>query len=67
MPVILVVFWLVVIGIAMWFVNNKIPYLTSGWKLLINIVVGIAVGYWLFVDVFGLSLNSFGTIPRARR
>jgi hypothetical protein len=65
MPVLYVVFVLVVIGICMWFVNNRIPFLTPGWKLLINLVVGVAVAYWLVVDVFGIGFDSFGTVPRA--
>ena len=64
MPILLVIFWLVLAGVAMWFVNNKIPWLTAGWKQLINVVVAIAVVYWILSGVFGLSWYSLGTMPR---
>lgn len=65
MSLIGVVLVLIVIGVLLWLLNNKIPMIDANMKLLINIVVFICVVIWL-LKVFGLmgTMNAV-TIPRA--
>jgi hypothetical protein len=55
-----VVLVLIVIGVLLWLVNNFIP-MESSIKSLLNIVVFIAVVFWL-LSAFGL-VNS-GPVPQ---
>jgi hypothetical protein len=67
MPVLQVLFILIVVAVAMGFLNSgKIPYITGGWKTLINWVVGILVAWWLIFVVFGVDMNTFGVVHRVR-
>jgi len=59
MPLIELIIVLVLIGAAMWAINNYIP-MSAGMKKLLNIVVIIAVVLWL-LTVFGL-LDSISTV-----
>jgi len=43
---------LIIVGVALWFVNNKIP-MDPTIKLIINIVVFLVVAVWL-LQVFGI-------------
>jgi len=52
MPLINVVIALIVVGVALWLVNNYIP-MASGIKTILNIVVVVAVGVWV-LRAFGL-------------
>lgn len=52
MPLINIVIALVVVGVALWLVNNYIP-MASGIKTILNIVVVVAVGVWV-LQAFGL-------------
>ena len=52
MPLINIVIALIVVGVALWLINNYIP-MASGIKTILNIVVVVAVGVWV-LQVFGL-------------
>lgn len=52
MPLLNIVIALVVVGVALWLINNFIP-MASSIKTILNIVVVIAVVVWL-LQVFGL-------------
>ena len=50
MPLIYVVMALIVVGVALWLVNNYIP-MASSIKTILNVVVVIAVGIWVLKAV----------------
>jgi len=52
MPLINIVIVLIVVGVALWLINNYIP-MASGIKTILNIVVVVAVGVWV-LQAFGL-------------
>ena len=52
MPLLTIVITLVVIGVAMYLINNYIP-MASGIKTLLNVVVVIVAVVWV-LQVFGL-------------
>jgi hypothetical protein len=52
MPLLNIVVALVVIGLALWLINNFIP-MASSIKSILNVVVVVAVGVWL-LQAFGL-------------
>ena len=52
MPLIYVVMWLVIVGVALWLINTYIPMARSI-KSILNAVVVICVCVWL-LQVFGL-------------
>ena len=52
MPLINIVIALIVVGVALWLINNYIP-MASGIKTVLNIVVVVAVGVWV-LQTFGL-------------
>lgn len=52
MPLINIVIALIVVGVALWLINNYIP-MASGIKTILNIVVVLAVGVWV-LQAFGL-------------
>ena len=52
MPLINIVVALVVVGVALWLVNNFIP-MASSIKTILNVVVVVAVCVWV-LQAFGL-------------
>jgi hypothetical protein len=52
MPLINIVIALIVVGVALWLINNYIP-MASGIKTILNVVVVVAVGVWV-LQAFGL-------------
>jgi predicted membrane protein len=52
MPLLSVVLALVVVGVALWLVNNYIP-MASSIKTILNVVVVVAVAVWV-LKVVGL-------------
>jgi len=52
MPLLNIVIALVVVGVALWLINNFIP-MASSIKSILNVVVVVAVGVWL-LQAFGL-------------
>jgi predicted membrane protein len=52
MPLLNIVIALVVVGVALWLINNFIP-MASSIKSILNVVVVVAVGVWL-LKAFGL-------------
>ena len=52
MPLINIVIALIVVGVALWLINNYI-HMASGIKTILNIVVVVAVGVWV-LQAFGL-------------
>ena len=52
MPLLNIVFALIVVGVALWLINNFIP-MASSIKTILNIVVVIAVVVWV-LQAFGL-------------
>lgn len=52
MPLVNIVITLIVVGVALWLINNYIP-MASGIKTILNIVVVVAVGVWV-LQAFGL-------------
>ena len=52
MPLINIVLALIVVGLALWLINNFIP-MASSIKTILNIVVVVAVVVWL-LQAFGL-------------
>jgi hypothetical protein len=52
MPLLNIVVALVVVGVALWLVNNYIP-MASGIKTILNVVVVVAVPVWV-LQAFGL-------------
>ena len=52
MPLVNVVIALIVVGVALWLINNFIP-MASGIKTILNVVVVVAVAVWV-LQAFGL-------------
>jgi hypothetical protein len=52
MPLINIVIVLIVVGVALWLINNYIP-MASGIKGLLNVVVVVVAGVWV-LQAFGL-------------
>ena len=52
MPLINIVIALIVVGVALWLINNFIP-MASSIKTILNVVVVVAVVVWL-LQAFGL-------------
>ena len=52
MPLINIVLALIVVGVALWLINNYIP-MASGIKTILNVVVVVAVVVWV-LQAFGL-------------
>jgi hypothetical protein len=52
MPLINIIVALIVVGVALWLINNYIP-MASGIKTILNIVVVVSVGVWV-LQAFGL-------------
>jgi hypothetical protein len=52
MPLVNIVIALVVVGVALWLINNYIP-MASGIKTILNVVVVVAVAVWV-LQAFGL-------------
>ncbi len=52
MPLINIVIALIVVGVALWLVNNFIP-MASSIKTILNLVVVVAVAIWV-LKAFGL-------------
>lgn len=46
MPLVNIVIALVVIGVALWLINNFIP-MASGIKTILNVAVVVAAGVWV--------------------
>ena len=62
MPLINIVVTMVVVGVALWLINNYIP-MASSIKTILNVVVVVAVAIWvlqavgLWTRVSGYKLN----------
>ncbi len=52
MPLVNIVIALIVVGVALWLINNYIP-MASGIKAILNVVVVVAVAVWV-LQAFGL-------------
>jgi len=52
MPLLNIAIALIVVGVALWLINNYIP-MASSIKTILNVVVLVAVGVWV-LKVFGL-------------
>ena len=52
MPLMNIAIALIVVGVALWLINNFIP-MASSIKTILNVVVVVAVGIWV-LKVFGL-------------
>ena len=52
MPLLNISIALIVVGVALWLINNYIP-MASSIKTILNVVVVVAVGIWV-LKVFGL-------------
>ena len=52
MPMMNIAIALIVVGVALWLINNYIP-MASSIKTILNVVVVVAVGIWV-LKVFGL-------------
>ena len=50
MPLINIVLTLIVVGVALWLINNYIP-MAGSIKTILNIVVVVAVGVWVLQAV----------------
>ena len=50
MPLLNLVLALIVVGVALWLVNNFIP-MASSIKTILNVVVVVAVGIWVLKAV----------------
>jgi predicted membrane protein len=50
MPLVNIVVALIVVGVALWLINNFIP-MASSIKTILNVVVVIAVGVWVLQAV----------------
>jgi hypothetical protein len=58
MPLVNLVVVLIIVGVALYLINNYIP-MASSIKTILNVVVVIAVGIWL-LQGFGLMGNISG-------
>ena len=47
MPLINIVIALIVVGVALWLINNYIP-MAASIKTILNVVVVVAVAVWVF-------------------
>ena len=64
MPVFVVLFWVLVIGLVVWAVNNYIP-LADPWKRIFNAIAVIGTIIWLILivaDWLGVS-TGIGYVP----
>ena len=52
MPLVNIVIALIVVGVALWLINNFIP-MASSIKAILNVVVVVAVAVWV-LQAFGL-------------
>ena len=52
MPLVNIVIALIVVGVALWLINNFIP-MASSIKMILNLVVVVSVAIWL-LKAFGL-------------
>lgn len=50
MPLVNIVIALIVVGVALWLINNYIP-MASGIKTILNVVVVVAVAVWVLQAV----------------
>jgi predicted membrane protein len=50
MPLVNIVIALIVVGVALWLINNYIP-MASGIKAILNVVVVVAVAVWVLQAV----------------
>lgn len=50
MPLVSIVITLIVVGVALWLINNYIP-MASGIKTILNVVVVVAVAVWVLQAV----------------
>jgi predicted membrane protein len=50
MPLIYIVIALIIVGVALWLINNFIP-MAGSIKTILNLVVVIAVGIWVLQAV----------------
>ena len=50
MPLLNIVLVLIVVGVALWLVNNYIP-MASSIKAILNVVVVVAIGVWVLKAV----------------
>jgi predicted membrane protein len=50
MPLVNIVIALIVVGVALWLINNYIP-MASGIKTILNVVVVVAVIIWVLQGV----------------
>lgn len=50
MPLVNIVITLIVVGVALWLINNYIP-MASGIKTILNVVVVVAVAVWVLQAV----------------
>lgn len=67
MPVVIVLFWVLVIGLAVWAVNTYIP-LSEPYKRIFNAIAVIATIIWLVLvvaDWLGVS-TGIGYVPHLR-
>jgi thiol:disulfide interchange protein len=63
MPLINIVIALIVIGVALWLINNHIP-MASGIKTSLNVVVVVAIAVWALqsVGLWGRVTGGSGSI-----
>jgi hypothetical protein len=47
MPLLTIIIVLALFGALLWVINVKVGFLSSGWKMAINIVAVLVVGIWL--------------------
>ena len=52
MPLLSIVIALIIVGVALWLINNYIP-MASSIKMILNVVVVVAVGVWV-LQAFGV-------------
>ena len=68
MPIVVVLFWVVVIGLIVWAVNTYVPF-TDLWKKLFNAIAIIGTIIWLVLvvaDWLGVS-TGIGYVPYLHR
>lgn len=53
MPIVLILLALVAVGVVLWLINTKVPWIDPTVKQIINVVAIILVVIWL-MRVFGL-------------
>jgi hypothetical protein len=52
MPLITIVFVLIVVGVALWLINDFVP-MAGGIKTILNVVVVVGVAIWV-LEAFGM-------------